>query len=87
MQHIEYSFATTQYSENDYLETNCIDFLIFNNGDGIVKANNFRIAPGQSFGMTGNTNEIIKQNIILTFETATVYDIQYTRRFYVNQQF
>lgn len=81
----EYNFSVQEYTENEYLVTNCIDFAIFNAGDGIIIANNFPIAPGQSFSINGNVGEVLRQNILLTFNPATIYKALFVRRFYVNQ--
>lgn len=84
MEKIEYNFSVQEYNTNEYLVTDCIDFTIFNAGDGVIIANNFPIAAGQSFSINGNQNEILKQNLLVTFQQpATIQRAIYVRRFYV----
>ena len=88
MELLEYNFSVQEYNSNEYLQTNCIDFAVFNAGDGVIVVNNFPIAPGQSFGLNGNVNEVLKQNLLLTFQQpATIFKAVYVRRFYVGQNF
>jgi hypothetical protein len=71
-----YTITVQQYSQNDDLITKCTDWTLFNNGDGVVIANNFPIQAGQTFGVTANegetTEDIININFVQPFTIANL---------------